>query len=135
MVLTREEFRKLRPSRHPIVLGLWATFGIVSVLQLGRGVGPTSVNTNFPDVIQRALAALVVVGVLCNLIAPWIRKDKASLGLELGGVILCCTAFLMYTLVIVTNTPQWYLSAGAAWAFGMLAGTACRAVQIFRRGW
>ena len=135
IVITREEFRRLRPSRHPIVLGLWFAFGIVSVLQLTRGISPDSVNFSLQFAVQRALAGIVVLGVILNLSAPWIPSDKVSLGAELGGVILSCTAFLVYALVIATTRDQWWLTSGAAWSFGMLAGTAGRAVQIFRRGW
>lgn len=135
IAITRTEFRQLRPSRHPIVLGLWLAFGIVSILQLARGVSPDSVNVALEFDVQRALAGLVVLGVALNLVAPWIPSDKVSLAGEIGGVILCGTAFTVYALVIAGTREQWYLTSGAAWSFGMLAGTAGRAVQIFRRGW
>lgn len=135
IVLTRAEFRKLRPSRHPIVLGVWFAFGLVSLVQLFRGTSPASVNTHFDVLVQGMLAVIVVLAVVLNIGGAWIPNDKFSLGCEIGGLILAAAAFTVYAGIIATTVQFWAASTGAAWSLGMLAGTLGRTVQIFRRGW
>lgn len=135
VVLARADFRRLRPSRHPIVMGLWCAFGTVSTLQLIHGVAPTSINSHLEQVVQIVLAGMVIVGTLLNLVGAWVRDDSWALGMEIGGLILLGTAFVVYALAIAGNTEFWAATIGAAWSIGMLAGTLGRTVQIFRRGW
>jgi hypothetical protein len=102
---------------------------------LQRKVSPTSINSHLEHVVQIVLAGMVIVGTLLNLVGAWVRDDSWALGMEIGGLILLGTAFVVYALAIAGNTEFWAATIGAAWSIGMLAGTLGRTVQIFRRGW
>lgn len=135
LILTPAELRKLRPSRHWLVLAIMTGFSIVSVVQILRGPSPDSVNIALPVVVQTVLAVVAVAGAVLNLLAAAIPSDKVALACEAGGMALLCAAFSVYAGIIVATIPQWYATSSAAYSLALSGGTFARIVQILQRGW
>ena len=119
-------------SWHPIQFWLVLSFGVVGLIQLFQGPGPTSVNRVFPGWVQITLAVLILGGaVVCIAGVVW-RDIATGLYFEAAGLIGIGFALATYAVTIISTVPQWWATISAAFTIGLTLGVWSRCIQI---GW
>jgi hypothetical protein len=134
--LNSERWPHPRPSRDPRLICMNIGLTWVSLLQIGLGPAPTSVQErSWEYAATIAFGVMAIVSSALVLYAAFCHSQYWSFITELGGCAGFVLVFSLYTWALVTSTPHWWSTNIAGWCIPLLAGNALRALIIGRRFW